>query len=94
MEYIRVKWKHTSSDEPVLLYSELDMDRYELRKVEIYLDGRKGYASATEEKAGTRLGDQPVPPLAEIALDDEFEPVEISKEEFETVWNQRSSGTS
>lgn len=46
MEHLKVRWIHTHVDEPVLLMSELNSDRYEVRKVEVYADGRMGFASA------------------------------------------------
>ncbi len=32
MTYLRVGWKHQHPDEPVILYSELDAERWEVRK--------------------------------------------------------------
>jgi hypothetical protein len=95
MEYIKVKWVHSHSGEPVLLYSELDKDRWETRKVEVFADGRIGFASATEitPSTKTKLSLEPLPTLDEIASDPQFQPVEIAKDEFEAVWsNRRSSG--
>jgi hypothetical protein len=89
MKYIRVKWNHNHQDEPVLLYSELDPERWEKRKVEVFPDGRCGYASASESAGSTRLGEEPIPPPVEIASDSQFEPVEITREEFEEVWAKR-----
>lgn len=89
MQYIRVKWLHSNPDEPVLLFSELDKGRYEIRKVEIFADGRIGFACSKEETQSTRLSYEPVPSLNEIASDPQFEPGEISAVEFETVWKKR-----
>jgi hypothetical protein len=89
MKYIRVKWNHTHKDEPVLLYSELDTERWEKRKVEEFADGHCGYASADESGGSTRLGEKPIPTLMEIASESEFEPAEITKEEFEEAWTKR-----
>jgi hypothetical protein len=86
MQYIRVLWKHTHPDDPTLLYSELDEARWEVRKVEVFRDGRLGYASGTDSKGNTWLGIEPVPALSEIALDPQFEPAEIPKDEFEEIW--------
>jgi hypothetical protein len=86
MEYIKVKWIHSLADEPVLLYSELDPERWEKRKVGVFADGHCGYASPTESVGSTRLGLDPVPSLAEIASDPQFEPVEITRREFEEAW--------
>jgi hypothetical protein len=87
--YMRVKWKHGFPDEPVLLYSELDEERWEVRKVDVFADGTCGFADQDEEVGGTGLGELPVPPLNEIAQDPEFEPADISGEEFESIWSKR-----
>lgn len=86
MNYIKVKWVHEEKDDPILLYSEIDAERWGKRKVEVFYDDRCGYASASESSGSTRLGKDPVPSLAEITSDPEFEPSEITKEEFEEVW--------
>jgi hypothetical protein len=92
MNYIKVEWKHSFSDEPVWLYSELDDNHWETRKVEVFADGRCGYASATESSGTTRLSTEPIPSLIEISYDPQFEPVEITKSEFEEVWLKRNGG--
>lgn len=86
MKYICVKWNHLFTEEPSLLYSELDDNRWEHRKVEIYADGRRDYASKYERRGNADLSEEPLPPLAEIAMDPQFEPVEISQAEFENIW--------
>jgi len=88
MTYLKVQWNHTFSAEPVLLCSELDDARLEVRKVEVFRDGQTGHADRRGGSGQTRLGEEPVPPVAEIAADPQFEPVEITKEEFEDVWEQ------
>jgi hypothetical protein len=47
MQYIKVVWKHDHPEEPIVLYSELDEDRWEVRKVEVFRVGSAGYATAT-----------------------------------------------
>jgi hypothetical protein len=89
MTYIKARWIHSNADEPILLYSELDQDRWETRKVEVFADGHFGYASPTESAASTRLGEVPIPLLAEIGSDPQFKPVEITRQEFEDVWGKR-----
>ncbi|HRX84826.1 MAG TPA: hypothetical protein P5572_07395 [Phycisphaerae bacterium] len=86
MTYIKVRWIHSHPDEPVLLYSELNDDRWEVRKIEVYRDGRRGFASVSDSVGDTRLGQGPVPTLAEIAADPQFEPVAIERAEFEAAW--------
>jgi len=89
MRYLYVKWLHKDPNAPVHLYSEVGEDSYECRKVEIYADGRKGFADSSEEAGGTVLGSMPVPSLKEIAAQPEFEPKEIPQEEFQRIWLKR-----
>ena len=90
MDYVRVRWLHTNPNEPIWLISEIDADRWETRKVEIFANGSKGHAARGEEAGGTVLADLPLLPLQEIASDPQFLPEEITKEEFEAVWSARS----
>lgn len=94
MTYIKVQWKHSFPDEPVTLYSELTAERWETRKIEVFRDGRCGYADSTETAGGTKLGKEPIPNLSEIAADPQFEPIEISKDDFERVWVARRGAKS
>jgi hypothetical protein len=91
MQYIKVLWNHRDANEPIVLYSELDDERWEVRKVEIFRDGPPGYTSAAGSRRSTRLGIEPVPLLTEISLDPEFDPVEITKEDFEEIWSMAVS---
>ena len=87
MQYVFVRWLHDDASDPILLYSELGDDRFETRKVEIFIDGRIGLADDDFEHGGTSLGDQPIPELEEIAADPEdFQPQEIRRVEFEAIW--------
>ncbi len=89
--YMRVRWLHSDPDDPTALWSELDSERWETRKLEYFSDGRVGYASADEQTGDTWLGTEPVPSLDEIAADPEFQPEEVSKEAFEQRWLERTS---
>jgi hypothetical protein len=62
--------------------------RWEQRKVEIYRDGRMGFANKEQEYFGSTLGLAQVPSIEEIAAQPEFEPSAMGREEFETVWNE------
>ncbi len=86
MHYIKVAWKHDDANEPALLYSELDETRLEVRKVEVFRNRRPGYASEADSRGGTQLGEQAVPPPAEIDSDSLFNSAEISPAEFENIW--------
>ncbi|MBB3804653.1 hypothetical protein FHT03_000345 [Xanthomonas arboricola] len=93
MKYLKVKWTHSLSSEPVLIYSELDENSLEMRKVEIYLDGRIGYASKCEVSGGSNLSIEPIPSVKQISNDPQFEPIEINGEEFEGIWRDRKAFT-
>ena len=89
--YLQVKWTHSLSSEPVVMYSEIDQDGWELRKVEVYADGRMGFASSSESKAGSGLSKEPLPSIDEIAADPQFEPAEINQIDFERIWAKAHS---
>ena len=89
MRYLYVKWLHKDPGAPVHIYSEVGDESYERRKVEIYADGRKGFADESEQAGGTALGFMPVPSLKEIAAQPEYEPKEIDQEEFQRIWLKR-----
>lgn len=86
--YVYCRWVHDFPDEPVDLYSELDGDRYELRKVYLFRDGRGEAAGPGLEMGSTFLSSEPYPPLEEIAADPQFEPREIAQDEFEALWRR------
>lgn len=92
MRYMKVLWRHNDSDMPVVLYSEIGDDDMECRKVDIFSDGTYGYAGETISTWTTWLGEVPIPSVPEIAKNPEFEPVEISREEFESIWAKAMSG--
>jgi hypothetical protein len=91
VKYVRVGWKHQHASEPVILYSELDGNRFEVRKVEVFRNGACGYADPERTSGGTKLGLLAMPELSEIAKDPQFQPVEITREEFESVWSRREA---
>ena len=88
MKYIRVDWRHSFPQEPIILYSEIDDEGWEHRKVYIFRDGHPGYADATEATRSVKLSIEPLPSVSEIASDHQFDPREITKGEFEKVWSE------
>ena len=86
--YQRVRWHHDFDDEPVILYSEVTDEGIETRKVDEYRDGRLEYADATRSIGTTFLSEKVMPSIQEIAKQAEFQPGEITKEEFEEVWRK------
>jgi hypothetical protein len=89
MKYIRVKWNHNNPDEPVWLFSEVDEEGIEKRKLECFKNGYCDFATPAESSGTTKLNTSRLPELNVLARDPEFEPVEISPEEFEDVWTKR-----
>lgn len=86
--YLRVEWLHDLSEEPVEIYSEVGDDGCEVRKVEVFRDGRLQYADEHLEAAGTILSEVPVGSVDEIAAQKEFQARVITEREFEKVWAQ------
>jgi hypothetical protein len=87
MTYLKVRWKHNSSEYPVVILSELLSDRMESRKIEYYADGRIGMACQGLSIHGAVLGELPVPTEDEISRDPEFEVCGVTAEDFELSWN-------
>ncbi|MFJ8000941.1 DUF6881 domain-containing protein [Streptomyces sp. NPDC096310] len=86
MKYLKVIWHHDFPDEPVTLFSEIDDERYEVRKIDVYLDGRCDFADSVTSKGTTMLGEIATPSIEELAELEEFTPSEIEAGEFETIW--------
>lgn len=91
MTYLKVKWTNAAAHQPVLIYSELDHDRWEIRKVEVFRDGRMGYADADVVVGEIGLSDVPMRSLEKIAANPKFEPEVISKAEFEKIWEKATA---
>lgn len=89
--YMKVRWLHEHTDAPILLLNELDEERYEIRKVEVFADGRMGYAFDDTEFGGTGLAAVPVPEAIDIAADPQFIIEEITFAEFERYWENATS---
>ncbi len=91
--YERLEWIHDHEDQPRFIYSELDDERYETRKIEVFEDGRIVKVSEDRpERGSTGLAVLPVPSVDEVNAirEEEFHAEEISSAEFEDLWE--SSG--
>ncbi|MFI0422952.1 DUF6881 domain-containing protein [Spongiactinospora sp. 9N601] len=86
--HLRVEWHHDFPEEPVELYSEIDDEGYELRKVQVFRDERLERADAETETAATGLSEVPIGSVDEIDAQDEFSASMISRAEFEHMWSR------
>jgi hypothetical protein len=89
--YQEVRWHHDLPEEPVVLYSEIDSG-FEVRKVEVYRDGRHDYADRSHSTGTTMLGEKLMPDVEEINQDPEFSATVITAEEFERAWQRAIRG--
>lgn len=83
--YQKVLWRHDLPDEPVVLYSEIESG-FEVRKVEVYRDGRHDFADRSRSTGTTMLGEKLMPEVEDINQDPEFSATVITGGEFEEVW--------
>ena len=92
MIYVKVRWLHDDPADPVLFLSELDADRYETRKVEVFANGRTTFASDTLARGDTMLGEKPWPSAEEFESSPEFEWMDTDADEFERAWSSALRG--
>jgi hypothetical protein len=59
--HLKVIWHHDFVDEPVQILSEIGEGRYEVRKVEMFRDGRLDWADERRWSPNTMLGEVVVP---------------------------------
>lgn len=90
--YLRVFWHHEFDDEPVELLSEIENGR-EVRKVEVFRDGRAQYAGPLGSSGETMLSETLMPLPEEIAQDPQFSVEPITATEFDAEW-QSAAGES
>jgi len=89
LKYILLKWFHNLDDEPYKIYSEIDDQRYEVRKIEIYKNGTIYICDEQMNNSQIELADVAFPEdLDEINQDRQFFAQYISKEKFESIWNK------
>jgi hypothetical protein len=85
--YQKVLWHHDFPGEPVVLYSEIESG-FEVRKVEVYRDGRHDCADRSRSTGTTMLGERLMPDVEDINQDPEFSATAITEDEFEAVWRR------
>lgn len=88
MDYVLVEWFHNLEDEPSEIYSELDQDRREVRKVEFFKNGLC-FSYGGERGGREALADVPFPKdLRTLNRPGEMEAHSITSSHFQAVWNQ------
>ena len=85
MRYLLAEWTHREEDEPYLLYSEMDGDRRETRRVEFYRSGVTFSYGAERGNEGALTVMPEPPPKPE---EGEQTIREISPGLFYEIWNQ------
>jgi hypothetical protein len=80
-------WITAPDDEPVEWYDELDASRWSIRCVRRYRDGSLEAYSYASPNWRDVMPEAPVPDLEMINRDPEFAAKEISRAEFEAVWD-------
>ena len=86
MIYLKVHWSHESENQPVAFYCEMEDDRMEVRKVELYADGSFGYANERRSSGRTVLAALPMPATAALDAGPNYEASEITRDDFEEIW--------
>jgi NADH pyrophosphatase NudC (nudix superfamily) len=87
MHWQRCHWIHTNADYPVVLYSEINANGWEIRKVDLFPDAHFEYAGAGHETERTVLSTEPMPPISTINADPQFIAAEITEHDFNVIWS-------
>jgi hypothetical protein len=81
-------WIDATEDEPREYYDELDASRWSIRCVRKYRDGRYEAYSYASDNWRDVMPEAPIPRLADIDAQENVSAKEISKAEFDVVWDQ------
>ena len=81
-------WVTAPDDEPVEWYDELDALRWSIRCVRKLRDGSLKAYSYDSPDWRNQMPEVPIPPLEEINENPDFVAKEITKAEFEAVWEE------
>ena len=95
LEYLKVSWSHSHSDEPELIFYEVDLahDRQCLRSIELFADSSIKSINNLYEQA---IEITPIPALNEInqgIWGEELTATTISQEEFNSLFAQGQLST-
>ena len=88
MHYVLIDWVHDEIDEPAHIYSELDQDRREVRRVEFYTNGLC-FSCGAERGNLDALRREPFPTdLRELCTEEGMTAHAITPMLFYEVWSQ------
>ena len=90
MWHVKVEWLNPSNEEPTWMYSEVDDDNNEIRKVYLHADGVIELAGYGLD-IGTELAYESMPSLNELKLEAGFLSEAISEKEFNVQWEKAIS---
>lgn len=83
MEYVKYYWKYIDEETPILIFAELDEERYSTRQVEVFTDRHIEIMGDKE----AYVSEASYPSNEEIDNMGEFKILNISKSEFEEIWS-------
>ena len=88
VSWVHGVWVSAPEDEPVDWFDELDALRWSIRCVRRFRDGslRAGCYASSDWR--DQMPEAPIPSLEEINGNPEFRAKEITKEEFEILWEE------
>lgn len=83
MLYYKTIWNHTNDDFPIIMYSEIDAERFETKRLDIFPDEHVAYF---DTRTPLELGEAPYPSdFDAINATGEFDVSEISAIDFENI---------
>ena len=83
MLYYKTIWNHTNDYDPIVMYSAIDEERYETKRLDIFRDGHVAYF---DTRTPMELSEAPYPSdFDTINATDEFDVSEISSIDFENI---------
>jgi hypothetical protein len=91
--YFHCIWFAANEDEPIEWYDELDASRCSIRCIRRYRDDRLEAFSYATDDWRDKMPEGSLPTVEVINQNPEFAATEISKDEFEVIWRQATSGS-
>jgi len=88
VSWVHGVWVSAPEDEPVDWFDELDALRWSIRCVRRFRDGSLRACSYATSDWRDQMPEAPIPSLEEINGNPEFRAKEITKEEFEILWEE------